>query len=220
MGLAPIEFDFLNSPEPWFRFGIPNEELPPLRHTEDEVTGICELFGDQKSAKFLREKATRSVLKDRQLTTSRFLHIATHGISNEIRPFLSGLLLTPESQGGSGFLSASEVLQMQLTCEMVVLSACETGLGKLIRGEGLFGLTQAFFFAGAEMLTVSLWRVDDLATAELMKQFYKFLAQEGSIGHAEALRKAKQALITEARKLPQYRHLGKPYYWAPFVLVR
>ena len=103
-----------------------------------------------------------------------------------------------------------EVFNLKLNAELVVLSACETGLGKQLRGEGLIGLTRAFFYAGAEAVLVSLWKVADVSTAELMVRFYRHL--KAGRGKAEALRQARLELLEQGRFV-------HPFYWAPFVLV-
>jgi len=107
-------------------------------------------------------------------------------------------------------LQVYEVFNLKLNADLVVLSACETGLGKEVKGEGLIGLTHAFFYAGTPSIMVSLWKVQDRSTADLMANFYPQL--DGASGKAEALRQAKLKLIQDKR----YAH---PYYWAPFVLI-
>jgi CHAT domain-containing protein len=115
---------------------------------------------------------------------------------------------SPQSE--DGLLQVYEVFNLKLNADLVVLSACETGLGKEVKGEGLIGLTHAFFYAGTPSVMVSLWKVQDRSTADLMANFYQQL--ERASGKAEALRQAKLKLIQDKR----YAH---PYYWAPFVLI-
>jgi CHAT domain-containing protein len=105
----------------------------------------------------------------------------------------------------------SEIFNLEINADLVVLSACQTGLGKLVRGEGMVGLTRAFLYAGSRRVAVSLWEVNDLATADFMKSFYEHM---GSTSPAAALRAAKLAMIHSTS--PAYRH---PYYWATFVLT-
>jgi CHAT domain-containing protein len=109
-----------------------------------------------------------------------------------------------------GLLQVYEIFNLKLNADLVVLSACKSGLGKKVRGEGLIGLTRAFMYAGAPSVVVSLWSVVDRSTASLMVKFYETLNQAGD--KAEALRQAKLKMIQN----PLYAH---PYYWAPFVLI-
>src|SRR5262249_5764056 len=137
----------------------------------------------------------------------------THGLLNSRHPELSGLVLSlvdERGQAQDGFLQLQDIYNMNLGAELVVLSACETGLGKEVEGEGLVGLTRGFMYAGATRVIASLWRVDDEATAELMKKFYDGVLQEGKTA-AGALREAQQWMRTQKR-------WESPYYWAGFVL--
>jgi CHAT domain-containing protein len=128
------------------------------------------------------------------------------------RPELSGLALTRTGHpGDDGFLHVYEIFNLDLSADLVVLSACESGLGKEVAGEGLIGVTRAFLYAGAPSVVVSLWRVADAVAPDLMLQFYENL--DGGGGKAESLRQAKLSMI---RKGGRY---ARPYYWAPFVLV-
>lgn len=125
----------------------------------------------------------------------------------------SGIVLTtaPGSKE-DGVLQMSEVMRLKLNADVVTLSACRTGLGKLLRGEGMIGLTRAFQYAGADNVVVSLWNVNDIATAELMKAFYRNLTR--GLPKDEALRQAKLQLLRGKQ-----RTWGHPYFWAAFVLV-
>ncbi|MCC6217159.1 MAG: tetratricopeptide repeat protein [Polyangiaceae bacterium] len=143
----------------------------------------------------------------------RAVHLACHGIVDPERPTLSALALTP-SAGDDGFLTALEVLDYRAAADLVVLSACETGRGRIVAGEGIVGLTRSFMYAGAARVVCSLWRVDDDATRALMTSFYGFWnPKDGTPGlpTAEALRRAQQ----HVRAQPRWRH---PYYWAAWVL--
>ena len=128
--------------------------------------------------------------------------------NEEAKDGTSSLNARPQSE--DGLLQVYEVFNLKLNADLVVLSACETGLGKEVKGEGLIGLTNAFFYAGTPSVMVSLWKVQDRSTADLMVNFYRQL--ERAPGKTEALRQAKLKLIQDNR----YAH---PYYWAPFVLV-
>ena len=155
------------------------------------------------------------------------VHLACHGLVDRNEPLLSALALTP-SEADDGFLTASEVLSMSVPADLVVLSACETGTGKVRRGEGLSGLMRSFLFAGTPRVVCSLWKVDDAATRALMVRFYELWnprrdahgAAAGATGSSpaptaitasEALRAAQE----HVRAQPRWRH---PYYWAAWVL--
>ena len=130
-----------------------------------------------------------------------------------MRPALSSLALAPDAED-DGFLTALEVLRMDLPCDLVVLSACETGRGKVVRGEGILGLTRAFMFAGAPRVICSLWKVDDEATRALMTRFYaRWNPKDGSnrLGAAAALEAAQEFVRSQER----WKH---PHYWAAWVL--
>ena len=144
------------------------------------------------------------------LHEASLIHIATHGEANEAEPERSGLWLAEEN-GVPGFLGLGDILGIPLDASLVTLSACETGYGRLERGEGVIGLSRAFLAAGARSVVVSLWKVNDRSTALLMQQFYGPLLQKRAPA-AAALAAAKRALLAN----PETR---SPFYWAPFVLV-
>ncbi len=138
------------------------------------------------------------------------LHFASHALLNEKNPELSGIVLSLYNQQGrpqDGLLRSHEIYNLKLGADLVVLSACQTALGKEVRGEGLIGMLRGFMYAGAPRLVVSLWKVDDLATAELMSHFYCGMLRE-NLRPAAALR-AAQAKMAQRRD---------PYYWAGFIL--
>jgi CHAT domain-containing protein len=147
-----------------------------------------------------------------QLPRAELVHIATHGIASESDPSRSGLwMAATDSTAWPGFLSVGDIRTMRLTAALVTLSACETGLGRLERGEGVVGLTRAFLGAGAGSVVVSLWSVNDVSTAMLMNSFYRELLANGAARDV-ALARAKRALIARAET-------RAPFHWAPFVLV-
>jgi CHAT domain-containing protein/tetratricopeptide (TPR) repeat protein len=157
--------------------------------------------------------ASRATAMSDQLSQYRIIHFATHGLLNSEHPELSGLVFSLVDRQGkpqNGFLRLHEVYNLNLPAELVVLSACQTGLGKDVKGEGLVGLTRGFMYAGAARVMASLWQVDDLATAELMKLFYANMLGDG-MRPAAALRDAQ----VEMWKQKQWR---APYYWAGFTL--
>lgn len=181
--------------------------VAPLRHSRREVEAIAGLYPAGRRQVLLGRDADKERVKSLRTAGRRtLLHFSAHAVLNERRPQFSGLVLS-----GGGLLQVYEVMNLDLELEMVVLSACETGLGKDVRGEGLTGLTQAFLYAGAPAVLVSLWKVDDRSTAELMIGFHRFL-REAKLGKAEALRHAQLELIQGG----EFRH---PYYWAPFVIT-
>jgi CHAT domain-containing protein len=148
-----------------------------------------------------------------ELGQYRIIHFATHGLLNSETPGLTGIVLSLVDQTGQpvdGFLRLNGVYNLSLKADLVVLSGCKTGLGKDVKGEGLLGLTRGFMFAGTPRVVVSLWDVNDRATAELMKQFYKAMLGKG-LRPAAALREAQIAMWRDRR-------WSAPYYWAAFVL--
>jgi CHAT domain-containing protein len=160
----------------------------------------------------LERRASEASLKSSRLDDYRYVHFATHGLVNEPKPKLSGLMLAPvDSPQEDDILYLGEIYNLSLNADLVVLSACETGVGKLVKGEGLIGLTRGFLYAGAANLLVSLWQVNDASTANLMIDFYQNLLAGKS--KAAALREAKLRLLEQQTKY------AKPYHWAPFVLI-
>ena len=157
--------------------------------------------------------ASRATAISPELSQYRILHFATHGLLNNEHPELSGLVFSLVDKTGrpqDGFLRLHEIFNLKVNADLVVLSACETGLGKEVKGEGLVGLTRGFMYAGAPRVVASLWKVDDLATAELMKLFYQGVLKEG-LRPAAALRAAQDRLSRQKR-------WASPYFWAGFVL--
>src|SRR5690349_23800044 len=137
------------------------------------------------------------------------LHFATHGLLDPKRPEHSGILLSTVDDHGKdlkGFIGLQDVYSLRAPVDLVVLSACRTGLGKEIRGEGLVGLTRGFMYAGATTVVASLWKVDDEATAELMKRFYKAMLGPKQLRPADALRQAQIDMLHQ-------RKWHAPYFW-------
>jgi CHAT domain-containing protein len=148
------------------------------------------------------------------LSQYRVVHFATHGFLNSRHPELSGIVLSLVDEKGrdqDGFLRAHEIYDLKIPAELVVLSGCRTGLGKEIKGEGLIGLTRAFMHAGAARVMVSLWDVNDEATAELMTRFYSRLLGPEKVSPAAALRAAQVSMAQDKR-------WSSPYFWAGFTL--
>ncbi|HVG93390.1 MAG TPA: CHAT domain-containing protein [Planctomycetota bacterium] len=191
------------------RAGTSYGRLPPLPESAEEARAVGDIL-------LLSRDATEARVRDALLGAHprwRGLHFACHGVIDQERPEASALALT-QSDADDGFLTCLEVLGLRIRADLVVLSACETATGKLVRGEGVIGPTRAFLFAGAPRVVCSLWRVDDAATRALMTKFYDLWnPRRGRIGidASEALRKA-QAYV---RDQPAWRH---PYYWAAWTL--
>lgn len=187
-------------------------QLAPLPRTRDEVQYISSLFRTDRTRVYLGKASTEDVLKRESLRRYRRLHFATHSLIDESSPSRSAVVLTlNDSPDEDGFLEVDEISDLDLDCDLVVLSACQTGRGQLLSGEGIVGLSRAFLYAGARSVVVSLWSVSDISTGHLMKSFYQHLA--GNPGNATALRLAKLEMLHGAAEM---RH---PYYWAPFITI-
>ena len=160
----------------------------------------------------MNKAATEEELKSDKIAGHKFLHLATHGFINEEHPDLSGLIFygTDDSSSNDGILYAGDIFNLTLNADLLVLSACEIGLGKTINGEGIYGLTRAFFYAGANNLIVSLWQVADKSTSVLMINFYKNILN--GVDYSSALRQIKLDMIKGG--LYSY-----PLEWSPFILI-
>ena len=184
-----------------------------LPESEKEVNEIGKLFSTAgyKSRTFTFKSANEFNLKSKEIANSGCIHLATHGFVNDDRPKLSGLLLANDSLSGEdGILYSEEIFTLDLDARLVVLSACESGLGKIKKGEGILSLTRGFLYAGADNVIVSLWQVADESTSELMINFYKSLLENKTI--SASLREAKLNLIRNGK-------YSYPLEWAPFVLI-
>jgi CHAT domain-containing protein len=192
---------------------VEGQAIPRLPHTETEANGILNLVPSDQSLSATGFSANRSTMLSPQIGEYQIVHFATHGLINSAQPRLSGIILSMVDKNGSvenGFIRLSDIYNLKLDARLVVLSACSTGLGKDVKGEGLVGLTRGFMHAGARSVVASLWKVDDRATSELMNRFYAAMLVE-KLPPAAALRVAKEALRKEKR-------WQAPYYWAGFVL--
>jgi len=184
-----------------------------LPFSRDEAETIADLVPKSSLLKATDFQANRTMAASGALARYRIIHFATHGLLNSEHPELSGLVLSLVDENGKtrdGFLRLHEIYNLRLPADLVVLSACQTALGKEIKGEGLVGLTRGFMYAGAQRVVASLWQVDDLATAELMKRFYSGMLKE-NLRPAAALREAQ----IEMSRNPRW---SSPYYWAGFVI--
>jgi CHAT domain-containing protein len=201
------------SPTSLLAFGNPatrNDSSPPfapLPEAEKEVVAIGKLFGSAQI--FTSVAATESRFKA-LAARHGILHLATHGVLNNRQPLDSYLLLSNPDGNEDGKLTAREIMQNKLNARLVVLSACETAQGHIRAGEGVVGLSWAFFLAGCRTLVVSQWQVHSASTADLMVSF--FAQRQRQRQNAEALRVAALQLMQQ----PRYQH---PYYWASFVTM-
>jgi CHAT domain-containing protein/tetratricopeptide (TPR) repeat protein len=187
--------------------------LPRLAFSRQEADAIMAMTNAGKGMEALDFKASRETAVSKDLGQYRIVHFATHGLLDNEHPELSGLVLSLVDQEGmprDGFLDLEDVYNLTLPADLVVLSACETGLGKQITGEGLVGLTRGFMYAGASRVVASLWKVDDVATAELMGRFYRGMLKEG-LQPAASLRQAQIEMQNQKR-------WTDPYYWAAFTI--
>lgn len=185
--------------------------IQPLFYTTRELANLREVAGSETLV-VTGFDATRETLLNTDLTQYAIVHFATHGVLDPKRPENSGLFLSMvnrDAQSQNGFIGLQDIYGLNARVDLIVLSACRTGLGKKVNGEGLIGLTRGFMYAGASSTVASLWSVDDEATAELMKHFYSKMLKE-DMTPAAALRAAQ----TEIRKDPRW---SSPYYWAAFT---
>lgn len=192
--------------------GAGNLVIRRLRFTRQEADQILAEAPGRANLKAIDFKANRATVMSGELSKYRYVHFATHGYLDSERPELSAVVLSLVDEQGNpedGFLRAHEIYNLNLPAELVVLSACQTGLGEEIKGEGLIGLTRGFMYAGARRVVVSLWNVNDKATAELMQRFYRGILK-GHETPAAALRAAQ----VEMWQQKQWR---SPYFWAAFV---
>jgi CHAT domain-containing protein/tetratricopeptide (TPR) repeat protein len=191
--------------------GTPSiRRLPFTRREAEQIIAVAPAPISMEALGF---KANLATATGPELGRYRYVHFATHGYFDSEHPSLSGLVLSLVDEHGrpqDGFLGANEIYNLKLPAELVVLSACETGLGKEVKGEGLVGLTRGFMYAGAARVVVSLWSVSDQATSELMQRFYKRLLQDKQ-RPAAAMRAAQVEMLRQPR-------WQQPYYWAAFTL--
>ena len=189
------------------------ENLQRLPYSRREADAIVSLVANDQSFKAVDFAANRAAVSHDVLAHYRVVHFATHALLNNSYPELSGVVLSLVDENGApqnGFLRLYEIYNLRLSSDLVVLSACRTALGKQVRGEGLIGLTRGFMYAGSPRVMVSLWEVNDEATAELMKKFYTAMFVH-QMRPAAALRNAQAAML-------RHRWWNAPYYWAAFEI--
>lgn len=190
------------------------DHLVELPASESEVNEISQLFSSRnlKNVMLTRQQADEQTIKGTRLKDFTYLHFATHGIVDETNPELSRIFLHSSSTGEDGSLYSGEIFNLQLNAKLVTLSACQTGLGKIFKGEGVIGLSRALVYAGSEKIMVSFWNVPDQSTADLMKGFYHELLSTSTENLAASLQQAKLNLMSNNK-------YASPYFWAPFVLI-
>ncbi len=184
-----------------------------LPGTRLEADAILSLVSATQSIHAYDFDANRVTALSGRLKEFQIIHFATHGLLNSASPALSGLILSLVDRRGEaqdGFLRLNDIFNLDLSAELVVLSACQTALGKAVKGEGIIGLTRGFIYAGAPRVLVSLWSVDDTATAELMSRFYRALLVDKRTA-AASLRQAQLEMRTETQ-------WQAAYFWAAFTL--
>jgi CHAT domain-containing protein len=184
-----------------------------LKFTRQEAEVIQSLFPINSRSEFLDFDANRTTATNPNLSQYKIIHFATHGLVDSVHPELSGIVMSLVDKNANplnGFLRLTDIFNLKLSADLVVLSACQTGLGQNIQGEGMVGLTRGFMYAGAKRVVVSLWSVDDQGTAQLMVRFYQGMLQKG-LPPAAALRAAQLEMLQQEK----WHH---PYYWAAFTL--
>ncbi|MBD0340821.1 MAG: CHAT domain-containing protein, partial [Microcoleus sp. Co-bin12] len=188
---------------------------PPerLRFTRQEAQTISSLFPSDSSSQKIDFDASRTTATDGSLANYQIVHFATHGIANNKNPELSGIVMSMVDDKGNlvnGFLRLTDIFNLKLAANLVVLSACQSGMGQNVKGEGMVGLTRGFMYAGAQRVAVSLWNVDDEGTSVLMQKFYQKMLQQ-KLAPAAALRAAQIEMMQQEKWI-------SPYYSAAFTL--
>jgi len=230
MGFAPVFSDsgstgftltsrdllFENSEDSLRSVTIDGKKFKELKYSEWEVKSIINLFAknekDSSSLAFFHSDATETALKT-NISNYNIVHFATHSFMNEIQPKISGVVFAQPLDSLSsddGILYAGETYNLDMNADLVVLSSCESGLGKLIRGEGLMALTRGFLYSGADNIIFSLWKIPDKHTSELMIEFYRQVLSGKN--YSKALQQAKLTLI-------ENESTARPRSWASFVLI-
>ncbi|NOQ28212.1 MAG: tetratricopeptide repeat protein [Bacteroidales bacterium] len=191
------------------------KSVSALPGSEDECMKIFDLFKAKGASALvkIRRHANEEFVKSDTISQYKYIHIATHGFVNTWKPELSGIVLAQDSTiNEDGILYSGEIYNLKLNADLVVLSACETGLGQMKKGEGVIGLTRALMYAGANNLIVSLWKVADKSTSDLMIDFYSNMLNDKKKDYSKSLQQAKLKMIGEGK-------FSHPYYWSPFVLI-
>lgn len=185
--------------------------LPGSKKEIEAIAAICRKGGYQVD-QLMEQGARKKNFLSSDLHTYGILSISTHGIVDYQNHENSGLFFYPEGEYNAYFLDYNEILnKVDLKANLVTLSACETGLGRIVPVDGLYGLPRAFLLSGSENIMASLWKVNDASTSQLMSDFYRYHIG-GKMSYSKALRKAKMNLV-------QDKQFAEPYYWSPFILL-
>ncbi len=203
-------------PEPrLLSFGDPSYDTPaftPVPYSREEATAIARLFPAENRELLLGPAASESALKRADLDRFGYLHFAVHGVVDDGNPARSGLALAREpGSSEDGILRAGEIARLRMNARLVVLSGCRTADGKLLQGEGLLTISRSFYYAGARAVVATLWNVDDVSTAELMKSFYSHI--RAGLAPEDALRQAKIEMEHGKPRLWK-----NPWFWSPFII--
>jgi CHAT domain-containing protein len=191
--------------------GYGAEGFGNLPGSKDEVVAAAEVLRSANNTLLMGAEATEKAFKDARLSDRAVIHLAVHGIENQLRPEQAALLLLSDAGSGEdGILQASEIVQLRTNADLIVLSACDTAQGRLQGAEGIANLARAFLLSGTRSVVATLWAVDDTWSLSLMKQFYKNLVNGRSV--TEALTTAKREIIR------LYGPRAIPYYWAGFTV--
>ncbi|MDP2915919.1 MAG: CHAT domain-containing protein [Candidatus Aminicenantes bacterium] len=183
----------------------------PLKFSGTEVRRIAALFRPRRADVFLKGQASEKTLQSAPLDDYKIIHFAAHGLIDDQRPARSSIVLSLDPAAPEdGFVQVREIYNLKMRASLVGLSACQTGLGRFVRGEGIEGLNRAFFYAGASSVLMTLWSVNDEAGSQLVERFYRRLRAADPI--MDALRAAKLDLV----RSPAFSH---PYYWAGYVIT-
>ena len=180
-----------------------------IPYSRKEIKNIARLFPKHKRDVYLGEKAKEEVIKKTSLQDYKIVHFACHSLLDEKFPFRSALVLALDDDNEEdGFLLVREIYNLRLSADMIVLSACQTGRGRLENVEGVLGLPRIFFYCGARSVVSSLWKINDKSTTQFMSNFYEYISKGKS--KAQALRLAKLKMLDS-----RFNH---PFFWASFVL--
>ncbi|MBU8870874.1 MAG: CHAT domain-containing protein [Gemmatimonadales bacterium] len=194
------------------------EDLPEVPFATEEIEGIIAAFAPDRVFLLQGAEATEEGLQAVGNQRRRFIHFTTHGLFNQKRPLYSGLVLEPGFES-DGFLTVNEIFGLNLDCDQVVLSACSSGLGKQISGEGLVGMTRAFLYAGAGSVMAALWDVVGSGTASFMADYYSQLADSPGSAQTAALARTQRRMISGDLVRADGRSAAHPIFWAPFVIT-
>lgn len=191
----------------------PDKSLARLRASQREADSIAKIAGAENAKIISGEAASRESVFAAEIADYRIIHFATHSLMNEEHPEMTGIAMSRYDKNGQqreGFVRLNDIYDLKLSADLVVLSSCNSGIGKEIRGEGIIGLTRGFLQAGSKSVLASAWKVEDNATAELMEKFYAALLTE-KLTPPQALRKAQ----IQMRQHPRWQ---SPFFWAAFTV--